>query len=114
MMKVEELKLELKIIAEKYKYADELDKPFLEKERKKLGEQLKAIAGIEFNEHLKRIMNKRHYMTYTDVYWLFLMGMPASFILRQIGIRARDAMRIDFTNAVEFYRTQFEVREKKR
>ena len=31
-------------------------------------------------------------MTYTDVYWLFLMGMPASFILRQIGIRDADAL----------------------
>lgn len=113
MMSKLEIQNQLKDMVDRYKVAGEAERNKIEKERRKLGKALMSLSDIEHEEKVINTMEKREMMTYSDIFWLFSVGVGANFILNRIGLKASYVDSIDFSSASNFYKSQFEVREKR-
>ncbi|MFU0790681.1 MAG: hypothetical protein ACFWT6_12080 [Virgibacillus proomii] len=109
-MKIDEVKERLNQVVDEYKTADEKQRGELEKERKKLGKKLMQLSGIDHEEKVRETMHKKENMTYSDIYWLFSVGIGANFILSQIGLLGSHVDSVDFSTAKAFYQSQYQLR----
>ncbi|API92689.1 MULTISPECIES: hypothetical protein [unclassified Virgibacillus] len=113
MMDKLELQNDLKALVEQYKVAGMAERNHLEKGRRKLGKQLMSLSDKEHEKKIMDTMAKREMMTYSDVFWLFSVGIGANYILNRLNLKASHVDSVDFSNAKDFYQSQYALRSDK-
>lgn len=108
-----EIQNQLKDLVDRYKVAELAERNQLEKERRKLGKQLMSLSDKEHEKKIMNTMAKREMMTYSDVFWLFSVGIGANYILNRLNLKASHVDSVDFSNAKDFYQSQYALRSDK-
>lgn len=109
-MEKHEILQRLNEIQDQYPTASKADQRELDRERRKLGKKLYGNSERKAEQEVKRMLNKKMDMTYSDVKRLQQLGVAKTHITRALNINTHGMRLVDLSSAERFYKTQFEAR----